>query len=72
MSIWIPANKRLPEDDALKVVKYEPIDTKQHLGVDLSRYYIPANMTRKVWCFEFNNTQNTRITHWADLPKGIE
>ena len=65
---WINVKDRLPEDDKLKVIKYGDRKTGQHIGIHLSHYYIPTNMNKKKWCFEFANTQSTKVTHWIPLP----
>ena len=65
---WVSVDDRLPENDKLKVCRYSDRDGK-HLGIVLSRYYLPSNQKeRKYWCFEFGNTQLTKITHWMSLP----
>jgi hypothetical protein len=67
---WTEVEDSLPDDDELKVVRYKDTHYNKHLGISLSRYYLPSNQkTRKYWCFEFCNTQKTKITHWASLPK---
>ena len=66
---WISVEDRLPEDDKLKVVRYG-YKNGRNLGIDLSRYYLPANqIDKKYWCFDFLNTQNTKVTHWMPLPE---
>ena len=36
--------------------------------------YVYSNMKIKRWCFEFGNTQSTKVTHWVSLPAspGVE
>jgi len=75
MSKWISIKESLPTDDLLKVVRYADTScgVKRHIGVALSRYYLPSNQgSRKYWCFEFGSCQQTKVTHWADLPEGGE
>ncbi len=66
---WISVKDSLPEDDKLKLVRYKNTDYNRHSGLKLSRYYLPSNQTdTKFWCFEFNNTQPLKITHWMQIP----
>jgi len=70
MNNWISIEDELPEDDKLKVVKYKDSRSNKHIGVALSRYYIPSNQkNKKYWCFEFGSGQPTKVSHWASLPE---
>ena len=69
---WISVNDRLPDNNRLKVVRYSETwkgEIGKHIGIALSRYYLPSNQTsKKFWCFEFGSTLNAKITHWMPLP----
>jgi hypothetical protein len=70
MSNWISIKDGLPSDDKLKVVRYKDSRRDKHLGIALSRYYLPSNQTKTFyWCIEFGNTQPTKVTHWMSLPE---
>lgn len=64
---WISIKDQLPDDNNLKVIRYS-CDGK-HVGIALSRWYIPSNMNEDRWCFEFSSTQGAKVTHWMPLPK---
>ena len=62
---WNNADEQLPEDTKLKLVYYS-WDGKPH-GYQLSRFYIPSNMTTHKWCCEFGSAP-TKVTHWVNVP----
>lgn len=67
---WISVEDRLPEDNKLKVIRYSLND--RHIGIGLSRFYTPSNMSVKIWCFEFGSSQGTKVSHWMPLPNSPE
>lgn len=66
---FISVEDSLPTDDRLKVCKYKDTYYNRHMGMTLSRYYLPSNQKeKKYWCFEFGTSQPLKITHWMSLP----
>ena len=68
---WISVKDKLPETGHIYcVVAYS--FNGMPWGYDVSRYWQPVNMKRKIWELEFANTLPIKVTHWIPLPNPPE